>query len=274
MSTQSEAWRSLAAQLARTTRAKGRAQTGTFSIEGVRLLERALNAGANVTHVLHGRSFLQDPSPRAQRLRQQLAAHACTLVAAPDDVLAELTNGRSLGPLLGLVQLPTPPSLARLLQETAAPLLLVAVDVIDPGNLGALMRTAHGLGAAALVPIAGSDPYHPKAVRTSMGSIFKLPVIPRDNAETVIDELHQAGITCAGAVSEGGVLLPEASFAGQGTAVFLGSEYWGLPPELVARLDVAVSIPMTPGIDSFSINAAAAILLYEHRRRQSSNHGR
>ncbi len=251
----------------RTATAKGRAASGYFSIEGTRLHERALRADWWPTAVLVTQSVWQNPGEREAAVLQQLANQniPCHLIA--DAEMDTLTQGRRLGGLIGLLPLPEPIDLADWLAAHHMPTLLVAVDVVDPGNVGGLLRTAHALGADLFVTVGGSDPFHPRAVRTSMGSIFKLPTV----ATTLPDlfaTLQTASLQTIGTVADGGVLLPQLDVGLGGTAVFMGSEYWGLPDELAAQLDRRVTIPMSAGIDSFSVNAAAAIVLYELQRQK------
>src|SRR5690606_37519383 len=100
-----------------------------------------------------------------------------------------------------------------------APTLLVAVDVVDPGNVGGMMRTAHALGADLFIAAGGSDPYHPRAVRTSMGSLFKLPLV----TTSLVDlwaALRPYPVQTIGTVAENGVPLPDFVWGVGGTAVF------------------------------------------------------
>lgn len=251
----------------RATTAKGRGQTGLFTIEGIRLHERALRANVCPTTAVLTHSFLQSPDDRIQSLLAELRAASCILHTIPETVMNSLTNGRSLGDIIGLVALPATVTLTELLQTAVAPTLLVAVNVIDPGNVGALVRTAHAAGCAALLTLGASDPFHPKAVRTSMGSIFKLPALPYATVDGLLSDLKRQHIQTVGTAVQDGVLLPQADFSASGVALFVGNEYWGLPPAVTAALDTAVTIPMAPGIDSYSINAATAIILYEIGRR-------
>ncbi len=265
--TKTRDWRSAVAAVKRTYTAKGRVTSGCYAIEGFRLHERALRANAPLQLVLATEQYRKRPPARARALLSNLRTAHVPLYFAPEEVMADLTNGRSLGGFLGLVKLPRPPSLATITQ-TAGPLLLVTVDVIDPGNLGAMLRTGHAFGVTAFVTIGGSDPFHPKAVRTSMGSLFKIPVLPRVDPVSLLAHLQKANILTVGAVAQNGVSLPQADLSGKGAAVFLGSEYFGLPEALAGRLDCLVTIPMARGIDSLSINAAAAVILYELTRNQ------
>ncbi|MFN2163107.1 MAG: TrmH family RNA methyltransferase [Candidatus Promineifilaceae bacterium] len=260
-----ENWRGTVERVRRAATAAGRAQSGYFSIEGIRLHERALRAGWRVETAVLGRSFSQDLSPRIQSLLQDLQQAACSLVPIPDEVMVDLTGGRDLGAIIGLLPLPETLSLFEVIEDTTAepPLLLVAAGVKDPGNTGALMRTALASGATAFIACGTCDPFHPKAVRTSMGSLFKLPVVTAGSAEELLPQLATYGIQSVGLAVGGAVLLPQVETAEKGTAVVVGSEAWGLSPAVQTALDCLVSIPMREDVDSFSVNAAAAIALYE-----------
>ena len=264
-------WRGMVEQVRPTGTARGRARSGWFSIEGIRLHERALRAGWQVESAFLGQSFGLAASSRIQTLIHDLEKVGCRLVTVPDEVMVELTGGRDLGAIIGLLQIPDPPALNDVVAggTYGAPLLLVAADVKDPGNTGALMRTALAAGATAFVACGISDPYHPKALRTSMGSLFKLPVLTAANTEDLLAELSASGIQSIGLAIDGDVLLEEAGYAERGAAVLVGSEAWGLAAGTQNAVDCLVSIPMAEGVDSYSVNAAAAIALYELGRRRA-----
>jgi TrmH family RNA methyltransferase len=202
-------------------------------------------------------------------LLSELRRSGCSLEVAPDAVLERLTAGRSIGAIVGLVRLPAPRKLDRVLSAHGDrhPLLLAAVDVEDPGNVGALVRTGLASGATAFVAVGAGDPFHPRAVRTSMGSLLKLPLLRYAGLGDLLADCDRHGLMKVAAVSTGGTALPDLSFGDQGVAVLVGSEAFGLPEEVVAGMDARVTVPMAPGVDSFAVNAAAAIILYEIRRR-------
>ena len=135
-------------------------------------------------------------------------------------------------------------------------------NVVEPG--GELQAG----GAAAVVSVGAGDPFHPRSVRTSMGSLFKLPTLRFDTSREAIAALDRLGACKIGAVSSGGSPLPRLDPGDGPIAVIVGSEAFGLEPRLANTLDERVTIPMREGVDSYSVNAAAAILLYElgHRR--------
>ena len=135
---------------------------------------------------------------------------------------------------------------------------LVVLDRIqDPGNVGAIARTAAAAGAPALVVLPGSaDPYGPKAVRASAGNVFRLKV-----ARAHWKDL--AGLDGFGAVAAGGAPLAEAPIE-SADMVVLGSETHGLSSQDLKL----VTVPLSEGVESLNVAAAAAIILYEIRRRK------
>ncbi len=262
--------------IGRVQSARGRRLTGLYSIEGTRLVERAIRAGAPLEAVLAAESVAYSDDPRNKELMDALAATGCRTAIARDDVLIELTKGRDLGLILGLVRRPPSINLSDLRQRDSAgsapdprhsgfaarPLLLAAVDIVDPGNVGALTRTAHAAGALALLAVGASDPFHPRATRISRGSIFKLPIISYENSTSFILDLRKNEVALVGTATGGGVSLPYVSWPRQTIAILMGNEAEGLPAEVTASLDLNVTIPMPEGVDSYSVNAAASIVLY------------
>lgn len=267
---QANNWHGTVEKIRRAGTRKGRVTSGFFSIEGIRLHERAVRAGVHVQQAIITSRFQHDPSNRIQALLAELSDQGCRLETVPEKVIREITGGRDLGQILGLVRLPEQRQLDEVVTtERKAPLLLVAVDVKDPGNVGALLRTAHASGATAFVATGITDPFHPKALRTTMGSLFKLPVLLYSEPWPFIDQLRGLGIELVGTAVSGGILLSNALFPTTGSAVMVGSEAWGLSETVQACVDRTISIPMAAEVDSFSVNAAAAIILYEISRSRT-----
>jgi TrmH family RNA methyltransferase len=246
--------------------AAGRHQSGLYSIEGYRLHERALRAGLTPELTLIAENFGLENQPRSQQLLADLHCAGGRLLPIPNQEIAALLNGRDLGPIVSLLKIPPDANLAELVTAMPRPLLLVAYEVIDPGNVGAMVRTGHANGLTAFIAVGDSDPYHPKAVRTSMGSLFKTAVCHYPGVAALLKDLRQWGLETVAATADTGIPLPQVTFAERGTAVFMGNEYHGLPETLVQQLDQRITIPMAAGIDSLSVNAATAVILYEIRR--------
>ncbi len=243
----------------------GRTLLGAYLIEGSRIHERAIRAGAPLRTVMVSESFLEDQSDRAVQLRSDLEAiDSLERFAVADDEVDRITGGRKIGPLLGLVDFPEDVDLGRLVAhhgKRAA--FLVVCEVEDPGNVGALTRTALASGAAALIAVGISDPFHPRAVRTSMGSLFRIPVLRLPSSDSILSEFASHGVLRVGTVTEGGTPLPDVEMRPGPIALFVGREAFGLERGTIDSLDCLVSIPMGSSVDSYSVNAAAAIGLYE-----------
>jgi TrmH family RNA methyltransferase len=267
MSTNSD-WRGILADIERTRTRLGRTGSALFSIEGTRAHERALRARLPVEAALAASTYAEDRSERTERLLSELRVSGCRVHIVPDGTLAELTEGRDIGAIVGLMRTPRAADLGTVLVEASVrpAVILAAVEVEDPGNVGAMIRTALAAGADAFAAVGISDPYHPKAVRTSMGALFKLPIMVFEKLDRLLTELRAHRVQCVGAVSRGGRPLHERGFSDESVAVLLGSEAFGLAKGERSQIDRLVTVPMSSEVDSFSVNAAAAILLYEIRR--------
>jgi RNA methyltransferase, TrmH family len=251
----------------RVATAKGRATVGAFVVEGPRMLERGLRAGWAPRAVLMAQTIADaDAEGRALALLGEQRGARCHVL--PDAELLDLAGGRNAGLLTALFDFPRAPPLSEVLDNSAGPaLLLGVVDVDEPGNVGALIRTALASGAAAAICVGSSDPYHPKAVRTSLGSLFKLPIVRMARAG-LLELLRGHGVFSVAAVAKSGTSLDRARWpASSSIAVLVGNEARGLVESLRTDADERVSIDLSAAADSFCVNAAAAVCLYEVQRR-------
>jgi RNA methyltransferase, TrmH family len=133
-------------------------------------------------------------------------------------------------------------------------------QVGDPGNVGTLIRTADALGPAFVALSDGcADPTGPKAVRASMGAIFRVP----------LTQFETAAGRRVGLVTHGGHSLADVSLDGATTFV-LGAEREGLPEEVLAQCDEIATIPLAPDAESLNVGTAGALALYELRRRSAA----
>jgi TrmH family RNA methyltransferase len=261
-------WRTLATEIERTATARGRATSGRFSVEGLRLIERAFSAGVNIEAVLIGESSVSRADLRARRLLDQLEKADVEVVEAPDIGLSHVIEGRETGAMAALIKLPKSPSLRSALPDHGPARVLAAIDVDDPGNLGALIRTALAGGADAFVVTGPGDPYHPRAVRISRGSLFRIPVVRIDSNKELLASLAACDVETIAAVTRSGQDVAAVKPGARARwAICVGSEAFGLADGLVKKMDRSVSIPMAENVDSFSVHAAAAILLYALRKK-------
>jgi RNA methyltransferase, TrmH family len=162
------------------------------------------------------------------------------------------------------------PSISDLLTDT--PLILVLAEVRDPGNAGALIRSALAAGATGVVVARGAvDPLHPKTVRASAGAIFQLPILRAEDLGSIFAALRGAGILIVGADAASDVSPEDVELDGP-VALVLGNEAWGLPDGARSEVDAIVGIPMPGPAESLNVAIAGSILLFEavRRRRLSS----
>ena len=184
-----------------------------------------------------------------------------------DTVIQSLQDARSAQPILTVVRRPHWPPDVGLEGGQRRALIGVAHGIQDPGNLGSLFRTLHGAGGTAcFVDDASADPYHPRAVRASMGSILRLPVVVEATTK-LLPRLRERGIALVGADSSGELEYQRCDMT-RATAIVFGGEGRGLPPELSAELDETIRVPLCAGVESLSVGAAAAVVLFEAARQR------
>ena len=146
--------------------------------------------------------------------------------------------------------------------------VVVCVDVRDPGNLGTVLRSAEASGAAGVVCCDGSvDVYSPKCVRASAGALFHTPVVAGGDPHSVLETLGSWGMRRLGARRQGGTSYERANLRPP-LAIVLGNESRGLGPELEDVLDGGVTIPMEGRSDSLNVGMAAAVLCFEAARQR------
>jgi RNA methyltransferase, TrmH family len=245
----------------KTIRRLRRSKDDRALLEGPHLISEALNAGHDLSCVLATPEFL-DSDP-GRRLAPRLEG---LLRDVDSRLLAEVTDSDSPR---GIV------AVARLLRPTAAELPRVeggtyvyAEGLQDPGNLGAVVRAAEASGAAAVcLSPESAHPNHPRALRASAGSLLRLPVATC-STEALADRLTPLVPTWAALVPRGGQSLFEAPLAGC-VVLVLGAEGSGLTPELQRRANLELTIPLAPPVESLNAAVAAAVALFELRRRRS-----
>jgi TrmH family RNA methyltransferase len=239
---------------------------GAFVVEGVKLLVSALDGVAPVEAI-----FVDDrarSTPDVAAVLDAARQRGIRVFDLAPGVLERVADTVTPQPVLAVVEMPR----ATLDELAGSTFVVVCVDVRDPGNAGAVIRVAHAAGAQAVVCCEGTvDPFNPKTVRASAGSVLHVPVVVAGDAGEVLDTLGGQGLRRLAAVSRGGTAYTEVDLASP-FALVLGNEANGLPPQLEERLDTLVTIPMGGGAESLNVSTAAAVLCFEAARRRSNLH--
>lgn len=226
-----------------------RREAGVFPAEGPKLLAEALRAGVEVRTVVTARGVEASCPEGARR------------VEVPPDLLKSLCDTQTPQGVLFLAKMPDTAPPERLEGDR----FLVLDGLQDPGNVGAIWRTADALGANGLILVNScADPFSPKTVRATMGACFRLPVYETE-AEALPGLLKRSGLPLyAAALREDTVDIKTAQL--DRCAVVIGSEGRGVSPELLRLSEKTVKIPMRERCESLNAAVAAAIVLWEMGR--------
>jgi TrmH family RNA methyltransferase len=234
-------------------------------LDGVHLVRDAHAAGVVFELLAVSNSKLHGDTEEAQFLRQ-LDASAIEVVAVDDKIFPALSPVKRPSGIAAIVRRKV--SAPALICAHPFALIVSAVDVQDPGNVGALIRAAEAGGATgAFVTGASASPFSWKALRGSMGSALRLPVVAGMTPGAVMNCMVDAGIRPVAAIPRGGENPDEIDWTGP-VGLFVGGEGPGLNDDVIARCSAQVSIPMAPPVESLNVAVAAALLVYAARRQR------
>lgn len=229
-----------------------------FVIEGPVLVSDALDAGVELECLFVAPGTTAGVVARA-------AAHGVAVFDLAPGVLERVAGTVTPQPVVAVAR-----ALDVDLENLAgASLVVVCVDIRDPGNLGTVLRSAEAAGAGGIICCDGSvDVYNPKCVRASAGSLFHSRIVARGEPVNVLGTLGGWGLRRLGTRPGGGDPYYRADLASP-TALVLGNEAHGLPTTAAAVLDGWVSIPMAGRAESLNVGMAAAVLCFEAARQRA-----
>jgi len=243
--------------------AEGLTRDGWLCGEGPHFLEEALKSGsrAKVRSVL----VSAEAAEKQQDLLARLPAEA-ELAQIPGRLFDQIAGTRTPQGIAAIVEPPVV-DLKRVAASRNA-VLVIACGLQDPGNMGTIIRSADALGASGVVAVAGTvNPFNPKAVRSCVGSIFRMPVFAGQKAEAVFKLLRESKVRILGTDPRSDVALFNADLRGP-IALLVGQEAAGLPEEISREADELLSIPIRGEADSLNAATATVIFLYEVARQR------
>ena len=248
-------------------RSKHEPAKGLYIAESSTVLERALRAGHRPRSVLLAPRWVPDLERTVASLPSgDDELEAITVFVADEPVLEAITGFHVHRGALAAMHRPPLPAVADLL--AGARRVAVLEDIVDHTNVGAAFRSAAALGVdAVLVTPRCADPLYRRSVRVSMGTVFQVPWTRIDPWPGGVATLRAAGfVSAALALSDDAITLDElVADPPERLAMVLGAEGHGLKPTTVAACDLVVRIPMSGGVDSLNVAAAAAVAFWATR---------
>jgi tRNA G18 (ribose-2'-O)-methylase SpoU len=242
---------------------------GLFIAEGTIVVQRLLESVHTIVSVLIAPDWLEDYRERLISRPEQI-----TVFVGEKDLLNTIVGYHLHQSIMALGKIPAQETLDTAFAKSSPPNLFVAMDgLANAENIGVLVRNCTAFGVQAiLVGETSSSPYLRRAVRNSMGTIFKMPVVHCTNlAETLrtLQISHKFKVFAAHPHTEEHS-VQRTDFSGSCCLVF-GSEGSGVSPEVLSLSDMAVAIPMARGVDSLNVASASAVFLYEVGRQRHQN---
>jgi TrmH family RNA methyltransferase len=225
-------------------------------------LRAALGAGFVPESVYVSAGASADPALSALSAEALAAgSRVFDLAAGVAERVADTVTPQALFSVLGMVD-------TELSALGVFDLAVVCVDVRDPGNAGTVLRTADAAGAGAVLFCGGTvDPFNPKTVRSSAGSVFGVPIVVVADAADALAALRERGVACIGTAVEGGEDYAAFDWRTP-SAIVLGNEAAGLSPELLIDLDGVVRIPMAGRAESLNVGVACGVVCFEILRQR------
>jgi TrmH family RNA methyltransferase len=234
-------------------------------LDGAHLVGEALAAGVPLEVVAFATDAAQG---RLEPLAADCVAGGGRVITAPDSVLSLMSPVKQPSGVIAIARL-RPATIEAAIAAGSPALVLLLDRIQDPGNVGAIIRSAEACGASAVITGPGTaDPFGWKALRGSMGSAFRLPVATATSLDAPLAAARDAELRIFATVARGGTPLDRASLAGP-TLVLLGGEGPGLSDDVIARADERLTIAMRAPVESLNVSVAAALILYEASRQRS-----
>lgn len=241
-------------------KAKARNEEGVFIVEGIRMMKEA--PVSRIRELYVSETFLKKNIEIDSNLMKR--AEVVT-----DTVFAHMSDTKTPQGIMGIIERKQD-TLEDLLgkHEEKVPFLIVLDHLQDPGNLGTILRTAEGAGVTGVILGKDcADLYQPKVIRSTMGSIYRMPAVCVEDVKETIIKLKRNGIHTYAAHLDDSRFYDEEDYT-KPTAFLIGNEGNGLPEEICAEAEHKIKIPMHGQVESLNAAMAAGILMYEVCRQR------
>ncbi|MGE4282508.1 MAG: 23S rRNA (guanosine(2251)-2'-O)-methyltransferase RlmB [Clostridia bacterium] len=243
-----------------------REKNNEFIIEGVRLIKDAIDSSVDFKMIVINDSFLEEK--QSKHILERLLDHNISVFKFSNQMFQEVSHTETPQGILGVVSIKTF-YIDHITGSTNCPFYIFCDNVQDPGNMGTIIRTADAAGADAVILSKGCvDVYNPKTVRSTMGSLFHLPVIKVENTAQVLSSLKHKGISIISGHLSSDICHFEVNMK-KGIMIVVGNEANGISEEVINLSDYFVKIPISGKAESLNVAIASAILMYEAVRQRN-----
>jgi len=244
---------------------KYRDELSLFIVEGVRLVEEATQSNWLIQTCIYTESALQQE--RVQDILSDLESKKCRMIQVPAIIYDKITDTKEPQGIMAIVQKYTY-QLSDVLASGEKPFFVVLAELQDPGNMGAIIRTAAAAGSTGVILTKGcTDVFASKAVRASMGSIFQVPIFEGLTTSEVISCFAEHEIDILATSLESSNVYFKVDFT-QSIAVVFGNEGNGVNREFLEHAQDRLYIPLLGRVESLNVAASAAVILYEVVRQR------
>lgn len=235
-------------------KSSARKKEGVFLVEGIKMYREIPKDRIEAIYIeekfseLYGRDIDEEYTVVSENVFKQI-----TDTVTPQGILTVVRQKKE--------------NLENILKKDEKQLFILLENLQDPGNLGTIIRTAEGAGVSAV--IAGKstvDIYNPKVIRSTMGSVFRVPYIVTDDLKKEIELFKNNGVTIYAAHLSGKNYYDKENYEGS-TAFIIGNEANGLTEEIASKADKLIKIPMCGKLESLNASVAAAVLMYEASKK-------
>ncbi|ATD55272.1 TrmH family RNA methyltransferase [Clostridium chauvoei] len=236
---------------------KNRIKEGKYIIEGFRLIEEAFKANLQVEYII----LSEDSKEKLNEYLEEYIDKDSKIYVVNNNLIMQLTSTEHPQGVVAVVKNRELP------QEIKGDFYLLCDKVQDPGNLGTIIRTAHAAGVDGIILTKGTvDIYNDKTIRSTMGSIFYVPIVYEDEDLTFLKKLKDNGFKLVATSLEESKDFFKEDLKGK-IILSVGNEGNGISDEIFSKADKKVKIPMPGGAESLNVAIATSIILFEKVRQ-------
>ena len=240
-------------------KAKARNESGLFAVEGIRMAAELPKE--RIEQVYVSESFLKHPE------HSSVLGRLPSFEIVSDSVFSTMSDTKTPQGILALVK-KREYTLEEMLAGGQTPFLMLLENLQDPGNLGTIVRTGEGAGITGVIMSRDTvDIYNPKVIRSTMGSLFRIPFLYAENLGETVRFLKKNHVKILAAHLEGAVVYDEEDCTGA-LGFLIGNEGNGLSEEIGALADARIKIPMAGQVESLNAAVAASVLMFETARQR------